>query len=322
MIRMLFGVFALLVLYASNPALGQSFPGKSMRILVASPPGNPSDVVMRAAAKELSGRFGVPVIVENRVGASEIVMQEACAKAAPDGNTLCNVSKDGLSFNPHLYAKLPYDVEKDYRPVAMLYFLIEFLVSSATVPVSTLKELQGLAAAKPGSLNFGTRGLGSQQDMFREYLAQRWKTDIVGVHYKGTNFVIAALVSGEVHFGELSLSTIAGPLQAGKIKVLAVNVSGRLPSMPEAPTFTEAGFVDAPTRPWWGIAVPASTPDAAVARLNAELVRLVREPAFAKFLEARGLEPAVGSVEEFASFLKRDRDQVGQIVKKFNLPRQ
>ncbi len=229
----------------------------------------------------------------------------------------------GVSFHRVAgYAKLPYDPDKDYRPVTRLYFLIESLAVSALLPVNSIKELHDLATAKPGSLNFGTRGAGGNLDFFRLWLADRWKTDIVAVPYKGVNFVFNALVSGELEVGNVALGMAIGQAKSGKIKILAIALSNRSPLLPQVPTFEEAGLGAAPTRPFWGAVVPAGTGDDIVRRLNAEFVWLFREPKFVQFMDSRYLEIAVGTPEEFGAYLKADREQIGQLVAKYNIPRQ
>jgi tripartite-type tricarboxylate transporter receptor subunit TctC len=312
------------VVLASAPfrATAQSYPSKPVRVIVASPAGNVSDSVMRAAAQELAARLAQPVIVENRVGANEIIAQEACARAAPDGYTLCMISKDGMSYNPHTYARLPYDPDKDYKAVTQLFFMTSTLTATASLPVNSVKELSVLAAEKPGSLNFGTRGVGSNQDVFRQWLGIRWKTGLVGIPYKGNNFVLNALAAGEIHLTLGSLGSVVPLAQGGKTKLLAVESSKRFAQLPEVPTFAEAGFEAWPGRPFWGVAVPAGTPAGIVSRLNAELVQLSREPKFMQVLEKQYLELAVGTPEEFAAFLKMDRERIGVLVRQFNIPRQ
>ena len=303
-------------------SMAQSYPSKPIRVIVGSPPGNPSDLVLRAAAQELAPRLGQSLIIENRAGATEILSQEACAKAAPDGYTWCIVSKDGMSYNPHLISKLPYDPDRDYRPVTRLYFLIDALAVTASLPVNTFKELQDLAVAKPGTLNFGTRGAGGNQDFFRLWLAERWKTKIVAVPYKGVNFIFNALVSGELQVANVSVGNAIKQAKAGKIKVLAVALSKRLPTLPQVPTFDEVGLGSAPTRPFWGLVVPAGTPDEIVRRVNAEFHWLSREAKFVQFMDNRYLEIAMGTPEEFGAYLKADRERIGDLVKKYNIPRQ
>ena len=322
MLRVFLGILAgsIALLTAAPCAVAQSYPGKPLRLIVASPPGNPSDLVLRAAVLEMAPRLGQPVVVDNRVGASEIIAQETCARSAPDGYTMCVVSKDGMAFNPNFYLKLSYDPDTDYRPVARLYYLISVLAAGIAVPVTSVAELQALAIAKPGALNFGTRGVGSNQDFLRHSLAEHWKTSIVGVPYKGTNFVFNALLAGEIHLAEVALGNVIALAQKGKLKVLAINMSKRFALMPEVPLYQEVGFEGA--APYWGIVVPAGTADAIVARLNAEFLRVFREPKMVSFMESRYLEIALSSPEEFASFMKADREHIGELVRKYNIPRQ
>ena len=262
------------------------------------------------------------MIMDNRAGATEILAQEACAKSAPDGYTLCVVSKDGMSYNPHLISRLPYDPDRDYKPVTRLYFLIDALAVTASLPVNSMKELQEFAASKPGALNFGTRGAGGNQDFFRLWLAERWKTEIVPIAYKGTNLIFNALVSGELQIANVSFGNAIGQAKAGKIKVLAIALAKRSPLVPQVPTFDEVGIAAAPTRPFWGLMVPAGTPDEIVRRVNSEFLWLSNEADFVQFMESRFLEIAMGTPEEFGAYLKADRDQIGRLVVKYNIPRQ
>ena len=320
----MFRCLALFLVFASCiwQAAAQSYPAKPIRVIIASPPGNPSDLVLRAAAQELAPRLGQTMVMDNRAGGTEIIAQEACAKSPPDGYTICIISKDGMSYNPHLMSKLPYDPDKDYRPVTRLYFLIDALAVTGTLPVNSMKELQDLAVAKPGVLNFGTRGAGGNQDFFRLWLADLWKTEIGAVPYKGTNFIFNALVSGELQVANVSLGNAIGQARSGKIKVLAIALSKRSPLMPQVPTFEESGIGAAPTRPFWGVVVPAGTSDSIVRRLNAEFLWVAKEPQFMQFMETRFLEIAVSTPEEFGAYLKADRDQIGQLVVKYNVPKQ
>ena len=319
----LYSVVFAIVAAAASQATAQTYPSRPIRVIIASPPGTSVDSVIRPSAQELGLRLGgQPVIIENRAGASEIIALEACAKSSPDGYTLCLVSKDGMSYNPHLYAKLPYDADKDYQPVTHLFFMTSTLAASASLPAGSVNELRALASAKPGAFNFGTRGANSNQDVFRQWLGIQWKTEFVGVPYKGQNFLLNALAAGEVHLTLGSLGTIAGLVQSGKAKLLAMERSKRHAQMPEVPTFAEAGFEAWPGRPFWGIVVPAGTPGAIVGRLNAEFVQVFRETKFQQLLEKQYFESAVGTPEEFASFLKSDRERIGLLVRAFNIPRQ
>ncbi len=320
MTRLIFHV--LLLVFATWASVGatQSYPSKPIRVIIPAPAGTPSDVVLRAVSQGLATRLGQTMVMDNRAGGTEIVAQEACANSAPDGYTMCVVSKDGMSFVPSLVSKLSYNPDRDYKPVTRLYYLIETLSVAASLPVGTMKELQDLAVSKPNSLNFGTRGAGGNQDFFRLWLAERWKTDLQAIPYKGTNLIFNALVSGELQVAKVSLGNAIGQAKAGKIKVLGVALGKRLPSMPQVPTFDEVGLGGAPTRPWWGLVVPAGVPDGIVRRLNAEFLWLSHESQFVQFMETRHLEVSMGTPEEFAAFLKADREEIGRLVVKYKIP--
>jgi tripartite-type tricarboxylate transporter receptor subunit TctC len=305
----------MLALGAAQALAQPEYPTKPVRVIVPIAPGSVTDVLARAAAQELSARLGQPLLVENRVGASGIIGGEACARAAPDGYTLCILYSNILSFNPHLFDKLPYDVSRDFAPVTNLYFITEGLIASASLPVDSVDELRILARTKPGTLNFGTLGPGSGPELFLNWLNAQWRTDITAIPYKGGGPVALALAAGEIQLGFMGLGNFIGPIQGGQVKVLAVSGSKRSKLVPGAPTRDEAGLGAYPGRVWWGLLVPAGTAGVIVQKLNTQLVRLFREPKFVEFLENRYVEPATGTPEEFAAFLKADRDTAGKLVR-------
>jgi tripartite-type tricarboxylate transporter receptor subunit TctC len=298
-----------------------AYPTKPVRVIVPIAPGSVTDVVVRGAAQELSVRLGQPLLVENRVGASGVIGGEACARAAADGYTLCILYPNILSFNPHLFDKLPYDVERDFVPVTNLYFITEGLVVTASLPVNSVDELKSLARTKPGTLNFGTLGPGSGPELFLNWLNAEWQTDVTPIPYKGGGPVALALTTGEVQLGFMGLGNFIAQIQGGQVRVLAVSGSRRSKLVPGAPTRDEAGLGGYPGRVWWGLLVPAGTSAAIVQKLNTEFVQLFREPKFVDFLESRYVEPATGTPEEFAAFLKADRESAGKLVRLSPPPR-
>lgn len=303
--------------FAAQP---QAYPVKPVRVITESAPGSIIDVAMRAATPELSNRLGQTVVLENRTGANGIVATEACIKAPPDGYTACVVSANTVSFNPNVFAKLPYDPQRDLKAVARLLFLNSALTVSTTLPVNSVKELQQLAVSRPGALNFGTLGPGSQTDVFRQYLVETWKAEMVGIPYKSGNLVVNALVAGEVNVGMFALGSIAGQLKSGKAKLLAIGAEKRQKQFPDIALLKEFNLDEGNSRVFWGIMVTAATPDAIVNRLNADLVRTFQEPKLLEFLEGRFLDPATTTPEEFTAFLVADRAQVARLVKKYNVP--
>jgi len=301
--------------------MAQSYPSKPIRVIIATTAGGTTDTISRLAGQDLTQRLGQPLVMENRPGGNGVSATDACARAGADGHTLCIVSTNSMSFAPHTVSKLPYDTERDIRAVVHLYNLIEGMVANPALPANSVKELQALALVKPGSLNFGTLGAGSQPDVFRQWLAERWKTEIVGIHYKGAQPIVQALVAGEIHFTQISLGNSAGQLRAGKIKALAQGGGKRSRQLPDVPTFEEAGL-DFHGGGWWGVIASAAVPDAIVHRINAEYARVLREPKLVDFMDNQFLEPVGGPPETFAAFIRRDRERAGEIVKRYNIPRE
>ena len=300
----------------------QSYPAKPVRLIVPSPPGSIADFVARSVGQELSTRLGQPWVIDNRPGANQVIGIDACAKAAGDGYTTCLVSIDTMSLNPLLMANLPYDAVKDFKPVSNLFYITQGLIAAASVPASSTKELQALAAAKPGSLNFSTLGAGTNPDVFRHWLSEKWKSGIVGVPYKGGILAANAVVSGEVQLSWIGIGNIVGQAQAGKVKILTVNSARRSRAFPNVPTLKEVGLEEFAEKVWWGLSAPAATPEAIIARLNKELARAYQEPKFLGLLEGRFLEPAYTTAEAFVAFMKADRERAARVIKAFNVPKQ
>lgn len=318
-------IFCAMACAFSGSGWSQSYPSKPIRvILVEGAPGAVTDLVTRAAAPDLAARLGQPLIIENRAGGNGLPGMEACVKSAPDGHTMCMTSITTMSFHPHTFAKLPYDPERDTRPVTQMYFLTEGIYVPASLPVNSMKELQALAVAreKSGALNFGIPGVGSNPDIYRQWLSQRWKTNIVGVPYKGFAPIVTAVLTGEVDFAKMGLGNAITHIRSGKIRILAVTSSSRTKLVPDAPTMEEAGVEGFNIKGWWGVVLPAGAPNAVAARLSSEFIHQFREPKFAEFLESNYLETVASTPEQFAAFLKTDREYVGQLVRQYDVPKQ
>ncbi len=311
-------------LYAApGTALAQErFPVKPVRMIVSVAAGSPTDVVLRMAGQELLPRLGQPLIMDNRPGGAVTVGAEVCARAAPDGYTYCAVTNATMSINPHIYSKLGYDPERDFKAVTPLWYLIQGLIASGTLPAKNGRELREIASARPDALNFGTLGIGTGGDVYRQWLNEQWKTNIAGIPYKGANLIMNALISGEIQLSRIALGSIGGQLKADRIKLLAIFSSKRSRLFPEVPTVAEVGLDGFTEKVWWGLLAPAGSPDPMVRRINAEFSRLLRDPKFVEYLDSQLLEPAVMTPEEFAAFLKEDRENAGAMVKRFNVPRQ
>jgi len=305
---------AVLALAATAAVAQADYPSKPIRFIVPIAAGSVTDVVLRAASQELGPKLGQQLVIDNRSGASGIIGAEACARAVPDGYTICAVYHSIMSFNPLTHAQLPYDPQRDFAPVTNLYFVTEALMVTAGLQVASVAELRGYAQGKPAALNFGTLGEGSLQELLLAWLNREWNVAIAGIPYKGGGPIAAALTAGEIQLAQMGVGNFLGAIQSGKVRALAVSSRSRARALPDVPTMAEAGLGGFQSRPWWGLAVPAGTPAPVVARLNAEFTALFRDPKFVEFLESRFTEPAPGTPAEFAAFLKADGEAAGALV--------
>jgi tripartite-type tricarboxylate transporter receptor subunit TctC len=306
---------AVLALATGNASAQSDYPNKPIRLLLPIAAGSVTDVVLRAASQPLSQRLGQQVVIDNRTGASGIVGAEACAKAAPDGYTVCAVYHSIMSYNPYTFDKLPYDAGRDFAPVTNLFFVTEGLVVPSSLPVQSVAELRAFAAKNPAALNLGTLGEGSLQELFVSWLNREWKSSIVGIAYKGGGPIANALGAGEIQIGQMGIGNFLGLIQAGKLRALAISAGQRSKLLPQVPTMAEAGLGGFPARTWWGLVVPTGTPAPVIAKLNAEFVQVFRDPRFAEYMEGRYVEGAAGTPQEFAAFLKSDREAAQMLVR-------
>lgn len=304
-----------------SPAKAQTYPDKPIRVIVSIAAGSVTDVIVRAAAKELEGRLGQPLVIENRGGAAGILAGQSCAQSAGDGYTLCVIYHSTMSYNPVQFDKLPYDADKDFVPVTRLFFLTEGLFVNSELPAKTVAELRALAQQKPDGMNFATLGNGSFPDLFRVWLNNQWGTKIVGVPYKGGGPAAQALAGNEVQMTRFGVGNFRGAMDAGKVRMLAIAADQRSKQFPDVPTFREAGL-NYPGQGWWGLAAPKGTPPAIVEKVNAAFVSVFGDPKFGEFLEKQLVVPAPSSPADFVKFLKEDRKAAEDLVKIANTPKQ
>ncbi len=313
-------IAAVWVTLLAAPAGAQTYPDKPIRMIVSIAAGSLTDVIMRAAANELSPRLGQPIVIENRGGAAGIPAGQACAQANPDGLTLCVIFHNTLSFNPVMFNNLPYDADKDFTLVTRLFFLIELLAVHPSLNVKSVAELKSLAQSKTKALNWGTLGSGSAPELFLRWINNQWGTDIVGVPYRGGGPMAQALAAGDIQVGGVGLGNFLGLAEGGKLNLIAVSAPKRSPLVPDVVTFEEAGLGGYPQKGWWGLATPKGTPRPIVDRLNAEFVRLFNDPKFVAFLDKQAVVSAPTTPEEFAAFVQQDRQHAAALFKLANTP--
>jgi tripartite-type tricarboxylate transporter receptor subunit TctC len=306
----------LLAVFVAPLAWAQSWPSKPVRIVVAYPPGGGIDVMARQIAEKLSPAWGQPVVVENKPGANTIVAASEAARAAPDGHTVLMTTDATFSINPHLYAKMPFDTQRDFVPVTMLVLLQQLLVAHPSVPANTLAELIALAKSKPGSINYASYGSGSQPHLSGEMLKHVAGINLVHVPYKGISLAVPAVMAGEVQLTWAGIATSMPQLKAGRVKALAIGGKSRSALLPQVPTFAELGFPEVDTHAWFGFFMPAGSPRDAVSRTFNDVKRILDEPEFRqKQLIEKGYEVVGSGPDDFAAFIKTDRESRGRAVK-------
>lgn len=303
---------ALAAVVLGLPAAAQNYPERPVRLIVPIATGSVTDVIMRAAAAEIGPHFA-PLVIENKGGASGIPGAESCAKARPDGYTICLVYHSTMSINPLIFDRLPYDPDRDFVPVTNLFLLIEGLFVNTALDVGSIAGLKKAVQAKPAAFNYGTLGPGSYPDLFLRWVNREWNAGIVGIPYRGGGPIAQELVADRIQIAKMGIGNFLGLLATGKIKPLAVTSTKRSPLLPDVPTFAEAGLAY-PGFGWWGLAAPAGTPKPIVERLNAEFVRVFRDPTFMAFLDKQAVVPAAGTQAEFVSFLKQDRRDAESLI--------
>lgn len=312
-----------LLLSGGGLAVAQTYPSKPIRIIEAGGVGGPPDIIARGIAEGMSRALGQPVVVENRIGANGIVGTDACAKATPDGYTLCVLSNVYLSMNPYLYAKLPYDPARDVAPVINMGFIGGVIIAHPSLPVNSVRELVDLAKSKPGALNWASWGTGSFAHLTLALLETSTGTSFNHVPYKAPGLAVQGVVAGETNLTQNNPRVMAPLIKAGKLKPIGVVGPKRFSIMAEVPTFAEQGYDLDFLRGSFGVYAPSAMPRAMVMQWNQEVNKLMADSGFLdKFVTGLGLDPVGGSPEEFAAFLKADRNTASRVAKAANLQAQ
>lgn len=302
-----------------NIANAQSFPVRPIRWIVTYPPGGPTDVIARAVGSKLAAAWGQQIVIDNRAGAGGIIGTELAAKAVPDGYTLLFGTSAGLTINPALSNKLPYDAVKDFAPVSLLVLNPQLLVVHPSVAANTVKELIALAKARPGQLNYASVGQGSPNHLGMELFKALTGTAMVHVPYKGTGPALTDLLGGQIQLMFNSMPSVLPLVSGGKLKALAVGSAQRSAAIPDIPTVAEAGVPGFENVTWYGMFAPAKTPREIVAKLNREVVRILAEPEMAQRLAGQGAEPRSSTPDELAKFMQVESARWKKVIKAANI---
>jgi tripartite-type tricarboxylate transporter receptor subunit TctC len=296
-----------MTLMASVALAQETFPSRTIRLVVSFPPGGGADLTARTVGQKMGELLGQPVAVENRPGANGLVGCDAVAKSAPDGYTMLETDRGALGINPSLYRKIPYDPLSDFEYVGVVTSAPYVLVSDPRLPVKTLAELVALAKARPGALNYGSFGVASMAQLNIEALKAKLGIDLTHVPYKGAGPAVQAVVAGEAAATITSPAAVLGFIREGRLRALAIGAKSRSPLLPSVPTLSEAGGDDDTLMPtYFAFALPAKTPAAIVARLHGAMRSAVTSPEVAERLDKAGLEPTGGSGAELLELVKRD----------------
>ncbi|MBN9428376.1 MAG: tripartite tricarboxylate transporter substrate binding protein [Burkholderiales bacterium] len=291
-----------------------AYPERPIRVIVPIALGSVTDVIMRKAAQPLAERLGQAVVIDNRPGASGIIGAEACAKAPPDGYTICAIYHATTSFNPIFFDRLPYDPDKDFSPITRLFFLVEGIAVSSATGAKSFDDMRSFARGHPGKVSFGTLGDQSVQELMIGWLNQLWGTRIVGVPYKGGGPIATAIGANEIQMGQMGLGNFIAMKEAGKLDILTVNSDARSPLLPNVPTMKELALEGFDSKSWWGIAAPRGVPADAVARLHSAFKEVFENPEFVSFLQAQYVDGALTTPEGFKAFLTSDRDKARKLI--------
>jgi tripartite-type tricarboxylate transporter receptor subunit TctC len=312
-------IISLFLVFASALAHAQ-WPQKPVRVIVPFAPGGASDLMPRLVGEKLAVIWGQPMLIENRPGAAGNVGMEAGAKSAPDGYTLLSAPNGNMVVNPHMYSKLAYDVFKDLAPITRIASVQNVLIVHPDVPAKTVKELIALAKAKPGELNFASPGNGSQAHVAVELLKLRLGLDIVHVPYQGVGPAIKDLLGGRITLMVAQVPSALPHIKAGKLRALGVASSAPLDTLPGVPTIASAaGLPGFEAVSWYALMAPAGTPREVIAKIQADIARVLQMPDVREKLEAMGAEPSGESAADLAARIKAEYDYWGDVVKKANI---
>jgi tripartite-type tricarboxylate transporter receptor subunit TctC len=300
------------------PAAAQDYPTRPIRVVVPVAAGGSPDVLARLIGERIRPRLGQPFVVDNRVGAGQMIGSDLVAKAAPDGYTIM-LPTATFSGSAAIQPKLPFDPVNDLTGVAMVGVGPLLVIVHPSVPVKSVKELVALAKSRPGQVNYGSAGTGSVIHFAAEVFAAQTGIDIVHVPYKSGAPAVAAAVSGEVPMVFMSLPSAWAQVKAQRLRAIAVTSPQRSSFVPDLPTVAEAGVKDFQAQQWWGVLAPAKVPTAIIDKLNAEINSILRLDEMRAQLANQGAEPVLMSPQQFTGFVRSEIERFRRLVKERNI---
>jgi tripartite-type tricarboxylate transporter receptor subunit TctC len=312
------GALALFCLSFHGPAQAEAYPTRTVTFVVTAAAGGVTDILARAVGARLTEKWGHQVVIENKGGGAHVVGAQQVANATPDGHTVMFAEAGTYVINPNLYAKdkLPFDIEKDFIPITGLIRIHHSVMVSQKLPVNSVAELIALAKKKPGEITYGTAGIGSGPHVNVARFENAANIKLNPIHYRGANPAINDIVGGHTDMMMVSVSLALPNHRAGKIKMLSIGSSKRLPQLPEFPTTAESGNLLGYTAgTWFGMAVTGGTPRAIVDKINADVRAVMAEPAFKeRFIDKQYAEAMDSSPEEFRAFLHKETQNWAKVI--------
>ena len=302
----------------STAAFAQSYPVRTVRVVVPYAPGGNTDFTARVVAQKLTDVFGQQIVVENRPGGATNIGSDLVAKAAPDGYTIL-MGGASNAINMSLIAKMPYDTLRDFAPVSHCVTGANVLSVHPSLPAKNLKELIALAKARPGQLRFGSSGIGSSNQMAGELLKMMAGINIEHVPYKGNAPALTDTIGGHIEMMFSGVPSLLPHIQSGRLRGIAIGSLKRFPALPNTPTFDESGLKGYEATTWFGLMAPVKTPRDIVVRLSVETDKILKSQEVRERFLVEGLEPIGGTPESFAQFIRVEIDKYAKVVKAGNL---
>ncbi len=296
-------------------ALAQSWPAKPIRIVVPFRPGGGTDIIARETSQKVAAATGWTFVIDNRPGAGGNLGVDAVAKAPADGYTIVIGQTSNLAINPTLYAKMPYDSQKDLAPIVLLANAPLVMVTGMGTPHKTLADAVNAAKARPGALNFASPGNGTVAHLTSEMFQKAAGVKTQHVPYKGAAQALTDVISGTVDLYMSSVPTLIGQIRQNKLRPLAVTSARRVDDLPNVPTINESGYKGFDAVTWFGLLAPAGTPKDVIARVNAEFNKALQNPELRKKLGDEGADPAGGTPEQFGALIRDEIPRWGAVVK-------
>jgi tripartite-type tricarboxylate transporter receptor subunit TctC len=299
----------------ATSGVGQSYPAKSIRLIVPLPPGGGNDTIARLIGQKITPALGQQVVVDNRAGAGGLIAAELVARSPADGYTLLLANVAVMTIIPNAQKKVPYDALKDFAPVSLIASAPLLVVVHPSLPVQSIKQLVALAKAKPDALNYASNGIGSSTHLATEMFSMMAGVKMVHVPYKGLSLAMTDLLSGQVPLMFSSAVAMLPHVKNNKLRAIAMTGAKRAPVMPDVPTVAEAGVKGYESGSWYGIVAPANTPRPIIERLNKEIVAVVKSNEIQERLVKEAVIPSGNSPDEFSAYIKAEFERMARVIR-------